>query len=234
MDNPKLGWVNEVEGRVKRAKSAWEDATARRERAEAHLNSLHEILKNAQEEAKDATLKEKEALEELENAEAIQQAVEAKHGVVTLEDDEEEEGKRSDGAVKRRAVTPTEQLENAPGKTPRLEIDISRFTSIESIVVSECGVDTANGTYKKWGGFNRSCPYFLHSGMWKGEDATFQISYLPSTGWTLTLHCECVRRRSGCHIKDNPFDQEWSVDYRGVNRIDVYPPPKFEVKLFRK
>ncbi|KAL7503182.1 hypothetical protein ACHAWX_000570 [Stephanocyclus meneghinianus] len=137
MYNAKLGWVNEVEGRVKRAKSARDDATARRKRAEATLDtlqatlkSLQEILKNAQEEAKVAKLKEEEAFQELNKAAAIQQDVEANHGVVTLDDDDEDDCKRRDGDDKKRAVTPT-QLEDSPCKTPRPDADIFSITSIE-------------------------------------------------------------------------------------------------------
>jgi len=231
MDNPKLGWVNEVEGRVKRAKSASEDATARRKRAEANLNSLQEILKNAQEEAEDAKLKEEEAFQELKNAEAIQQAVEAKHGVVTLEDDEEEEGKRSDGAVKRRAVTPTEQLENSPRKEPRLDADIFSVTSIE---VKGCGYTRVNGKYLK-AGERDGHPFFVHEGGRRGRHC-FRLAYSCSGRCWAIAHQFYDERKSEylysvlyeCKATD-PFDEKVFHKEWGVTRIGVHPPPQFNL-----
>lgn len=214
MDNPKLLLLDTARERLDHAKKAADEASARYEEVDALLKALQ---KNKE-----------EALGNLKKADAAWKAVQDMVQVIELEVDGE---KRSDGGSKKRAVTPTEQLDNAPTKTPRLHVDMSKLTSIKSILVSGCGIDSANGTYKKLVGFEGDYPKYCHKGKWEGDDARFVIFHSALLGWVLaatkTMGRDCAVLYK-CKIKDDPFNNPWD-SHPGHN-----PPPKFEVKLFCK
>lgn len=201
MEHPALGWMSEVEQRVKRAKKSTCNASETRIRAERALYALRKNLKEVENFVEASRKNEAQAYEELKEAGAAVRALKVKYGFVEVHDDEE-----TDRVEERR--------------------DSASIFLVKTLEISGCGVEEANGTYH-W--INNGSCAFIRRGDWKEGKSLFAV-FRSSDSRRWLLGAVATRSvLYSCRIEDpsenNPLDKEWSIARDGVN-----PPPKFEVK----